>query len=268
MKTISRIVPSEHKIRTYLKHITFGKYLQCPNCNSRLIKKYGKRYHCKRCRKFFSLTSNNWLKECKLPLQTVWMLLWCWTQKVPIDQTQKFTDVNYRTVRNWFDKFRNNIPKDFNVRLNKNIQVDEMYRGGKKKGYAIVGCKESKTRKIVCKILPKASVNRQDIVKIFSEHVVPGSIVNTDGAAIYKTIGKWWPVEHKYEIHKKFEFELTSEIEGLWGNFVTFIRRMYHHVTKAKIQQYLSEFIARFSHPEMFNSPLSFLQKSIIPVAS
>jgi hypothetical protein len=43
-------------------------------------------------------------------------------------------------------------------------------------------------------------------------------------------------LKHEYEIHKRFEFKLTSEIEGLWGVFRTFVRRMYHHVTRYKLE--------------------------------
>ena len=263
MKNYPRVVPSEHLIRRYLKSITFGKYLQCPRCNSRRIKKYGKRYHCKKCRKFFSLTSHTWLKGLKLPLQTFWLILWCWLEKVPIDQARKLCGVNIRTIRSWYSKFRENIPLDYRVRLKGTIQCDEFYRGG----FSIIGIKQIGTRKIVCKFFKKNSVDRRDVIEVFKEHVVPGSKLYTDGASIYKTIDKWWPVKHKYELHKKFEFKITSEIEGLWGNFVTFIRRMYHHVTLSKLPEYLSEFVARFSHPEIFDSPLTFLQNSIIPVS-
>jgi hypothetical protein len=34
--------------------------------------------------------------------------------------------------------------------------------------------------------------------------IKPGAQLWTDGAAIYKSIDKWWPVEHSWDIYKKF----------------------------------------------------------------
>ena len=92
----------------------------------------------------------------------------------------------------------------------------------------------------------------------------PKSKLQTDGAGIYRGINNWWQVVHKRDIHRKWEFGLTSEIEeGMFGNLRTFIRRMYHHVTPEYLPEYVSEFCVRFSSPEIFYSPLTYLEKSI-----
>ena len=70
---------------------------------------------------------------------------------------------------------------------------------------------------------------------------------------------------HRVDIHKKFEFGLTSEIEGMFGNLRTFIRRMYHHTTPEYLPEYVAEFALRLSRPEMFDSPPSYLEKSLRP---
>lgn len=266
-KSILRQIPSDCKIRTYLKQLVFGKNLKCPHCGCSRIKRYDKRYHCRKCRKFFSLTSCNWLKSMKIPLSTFWLVLWCWTQKVPVDQTVKVTGLSETTIRRWFDKFRSKIPQEFALRLTKNIQIDEFYRGGKKKGYSIIGAKQKGTKKIVLKVIKQPSVTRNHVMPLLIQHVEPNSNLFSDGSSIYKTIDYWWPVKHQYEIHKKFEFALTSEIEGLWGNFVTFIRRMYHHITLSNLEEYVNEFVARFSHQNWFNSPLTFLKISLCLVS-
>lgn len=268
--TILQQVPSEAKIRMELKSIIFGKVLRCPRCGSRQAKKYGKRYHCKRCRKYFSLTSSTWLRGMKLPLQTFWLLLWCWVGKVPLDQARKTCGVSEPTARNWYEKFRNHLPQDVldTLRLKGNVQTDEAYGGSKNNKYAIIGAKQAKSdeRKAIFKVIPKKSVDRKDAVDFLSQNVVPGSNLWSDGAAIYKGIANWWPVNHSYEIHKKFEFALTSEIEGMWGNFFTFVRRMYHHVTKDKVESVVREFNFRFCFPEYFRDPSSYLKVALEPM--
>lgn len=65
------------------------------------------------------------------------------------------------------------------------------------------------------------------------------------------------------DIHEKFEFAHTSEIERMFGNLRTFIRRMYHHATPEKMPDYVREFCFRFSLPELFENPHEYLQKSL-----
>ena len=131
----------------------------------------------------------------KLNYQKLWLVLWCWTNAVPIKQSMRLTNLSEGAVRRWFSQFRAHLPED--------------------------------------------------------------------GASIYQSIHKWWPVRHQSEVHSKWEFELTSEIEGLFGNLRTFIRRMYHHTTPEKLPEIVREFCFRFSSPEIFQNPSNYLEKSL-----
>lgn len=113
-------------------------------------------------------------------------------------------------------------------------------------------------------VLFKNSVDKSDAVDFLSRNVKPKSIFRTDGASIYKKIEDWWPVTHEYEIHKKFEFAITSEIEGLWGNFFTFARRMYHHVTVVRIESIVNEFCFCQCFEEYFHSPEKYLALCLV----
>lgn len=272
--SILRQVSSKTKIQRELKKVLFGDHLFCPRCQDRRIKKYENRYRCKTCRKPFSLTSITWLRGMKISLDTFWILLWCWTRKYSLDQATDLAEVSKPTARRWYEKFREHIPSQQleEVRLSGIVQMDEAYRGGKHKGFAIVGAKEkqgksAKRRKMVFRVLPRPSVNRGDAVDFLAHHVKPDSDLHTDGAAIYKTIEKWWRVNHRSELHKKWEFELTSEIEGLWGTLTVFVRRMYHHVTREKIREVLYEFQARQMYPEWFDSPVAYLKIALQPLS-
>lgn len=260
-------VPSEAKIRSELKRIVFGKKLFCPFCGYQRTTKIGYRYRCcsKKCRRWFSLTSATWLKGAKLNLQTIWLILWAWLKKIPIDQTSKLAGVSRPTTSRWYRKFREHLPKEklFDLRLGNKIQIDELYRGKKDKGYAVIGAKEIGSRKIAFEYVPKNSVDRHEAVDFLTKYVTPGSHLCSDGSAIYQKINNWWPVSHQYEYHNKNQFKITSEIEGLWGTLSTFIRRMYHHITKDQVSSILNEFALRFSHAEYFFSPIKYLGISL-----
>lgn len=254
-------VPSEAKIKKYLRRIVYGKNMYCPKCLSRNVVCYEDRYRCKRCRTKFSLLSHTWLSNLKLPLQLFWFLLWCWTTQIPVKQTKALTKLSEVTVRHWFDAFRNQLPKNREV-LEKLVQMDEAYFGGRR-GRTLFLAKEQGSRKLAFEILPHTSPVREEAWAFIQQYIMPESTLNTDGAGIYKRIDHWWPLTHQTDIHKKWEFELTSEIEGMFGVLRTFIRRMYHHVTADKLPELVCEFCFRFSHPEMFESPQYYLEKTL-----
>lgn len=101
-------IPSEAQLKKYLRQFRFGKYIVCEQCKKRLYGKYKekRRYWCKGCRRYQSLTSGSWLSGMKLPLQKWYALLYCWTKKIPIDQARGLSGCSQKTVRHWYEKFR------------------------------------------------------------------------------------------------------------------------------------------------------------------
>jgi hypothetical protein len=215
------------------------------------------------CRRPFSLLTGTFLEGTRLSYRTLWALLWCWTQQIPVRQTVALCLVSDTTVRNTFALFRRQIPEEFTL-LEGKVQLDEAFFGGKK-GLALMLGKQLGTRKLAHAIVP-VDVQRGHAFQFLAQNVRPKTRLQTDGGGIYRNIHHWWPVDHKKNVHAKWEFALTSVIEGAFGNLRTFLRRMYHHVSIEHFPEYAGEFCARFSHPETFDSPLSFLENSLSSV--
>jgi hypothetical protein len=194
----------------------------------------------------------------KLGHQTFWLLIWCWTTAIPIKQTMSITKLSDDAVRRWFCRFRSHLPKETHI-LEHIVQLDEAFFThmtllmGKQKG----------TRKLAYTVIPGTHPQRQHAAQFLFQKVRPGTKLWTDGASIYKNINRWWPVKHSRDIHRKFEFAHTSEIEGVFGNYRTFVRRMYHHHWSENLPEYVREFSFRFSSPEMFENPNNYLSKSL-----
>ena len=161
-------------------------------------------------------------------------------------------------MRRWYDRFREHLPENQHL-LSRIVQLDEAYG----KGWSLVMAKERHSRKVAYVVLPERAVDRVDAVNFLAQYVRPRTRLHTDGAMIYRGIERWWPVRHERDLHAKWEFGKTSEIEGVFGNLRTFIRRMYHHVTAEKMPEYVREFAVRFSSPELFENPRNYLKKSL-----
>jgi len=136
--------------------------------------------------------------------------------------------------------------------------MDEAYF----KHLSLLLAKQVGSRRLAHQMIGKSSVDKSEAASFLFQFIEPHSHLQTDGSSIYRNIDRWWRVKHKVDVHRKFQFGLTSEIEGMFGNLRTFIRRMYHHATPEYMPEYVREFCIRFSSPEIFHSPLTYLEKS------
>jgi len=168
------------------------------------------------------------------------------------------TELSEEAIRRWYGRFRNHLPMNYEI-LEKMVQLDEAYF----KGISLLMAKQKGTRKLAYELIKGTSVERNDALNFLGQYIKPKSELKTDGAKIYQGIDKWWPVRHTRDIHKRFEFSNTSEIEGTFGNLRTFIRRMYHHTTTEKMPEIVGEFCFRFSFPEIFDNPHEYLERSL-----
>lgn len=252
-------IPSEAQIQKFLRRILFGKNVFCPKCRYRQVSKDHERYWCSRCRRRFSLLSYTWLHDLKIPLQLFWLILWCWTKAIPVKQAMELTKLSELAIRRWYSNFREHLPENPHV-LERVVQLDEAYG----KGWTLMMAKQKRTRRVAYLLFSEKSVQKHHAHQFLQQFIKPGSRVATDGSQIYRDMGSWWPAKHDKDIHSKWEFSKTSEIEGLFGNLRTFIRRMYHHVTAEKMPEYVREFCFRFSSPEMFQNPSNYLSKCLI----
>lgn len=251
-------IPSETQIKKQLRQIIFGKNMFCPHCRSRKVYACERRYRCRSCRKPFSIFSGTWLKDTKLSLRTFYAVCWCWTQQIPVKQTQKLCHLSEKAVRHWFRQLRLHLPV-YEPILQGHIQMDEAYF----KSLSLIMAKQVGSRNLAHQMIPKSSVNRSETTQFLYHWIEPRSVLQTDGSSVYRSINQWWQVKHRKDNHSQWEFGLTSEIEGMFGNLRTFIRRMYHHVTPELLPEYVSEFCIRFSSPELFESPFKYLSKSL-----
>lgn len=254
-------VPTEAKIRKFIRRILFGKNVFCPECKNRQVISSQDRYYCGRCRRRFSLLSHTWLANSKVGLAELWMILWCWTAQMPVNRAVDVSGLSKKAVRYWYGNFRSHLPDD-QATLEAIVQLDEAYFGGWK-GQTLLMAKQKGTRKLAYQILPHTDPTRTDAREFVRRYVKPHSTLCTDGSPIYHYIDQYYPVRHRVDIHKAWEYSQTSEIEGVFGNLRTFIRRMYHHVTPETLSPIVREFCYRFSHPELAKNPRYYLTNTL-----
>jgi len=257
---------SARKIRAFFKKCIFGRNIFCPACRSHHVVAHQGGYRCKKCSLRFSLLSHTFLKGAKLDEAQIIRIVECFVAATPVNQAMRLTGLSEKAVRHWYALLRAQLPQNTTV-LSGLVQVDELYMGGRK-GRAIIAGKAVVPKHIAMYVCQRWKPTFQDFTSFFQTRIAPGSHVCTDGHPSYRIMPVIFPITHQRDNHGKFEFTHTSEIEGVFGTFRTFIRRMYHHISYKYLEEYCVEFEARFSHKEYFLSAEQFLLKTLRPMKS
>lgn len=182
-------------------------------------------------------------------------------------------DVSYTTVKRWYERFRANVPYNegkypllasFN-KLKDVVAIDESYFGKRRYGHQTIvsGAIELATRRLRLRVVPDVSMST--IEKFVLGNIEKGAHLITDCARSYGDL-EYLGYTRKYYNHSNFHFERSNHIECIWSSIKRHLRRMYGCIRSKELPSILNEWEARFNDRTLFESPINYLQKSIVPV--
>mgnify|MGYP001558220956 CR=1 FL=1 len=221
----------------------------CIFCNKyQLYRLKDKRIKCKNCNKYYSL------KKLKKDLE----LLYYFYLEISARRATNEMKLDYKSVHKKFMQFRKSIAVycDNEVRkLNGELELDESYFGGKRKGNRgrgannktiVFGILERKG-KIYTKIVE--NVSAETLLKEIENKTSKGSVFYTDGWKSYASLHQYG--KHNIIRHDKDEFAKEKNhingIEGFWS-FAKERFHKYHGINKKNYPFYLKEMEFRFNH--------------------
>ena len=228
------------------------KYFEGKTCI--FCDKYGlyrladKRVKCKHCNKRYSL----------LKLKKDLLVLYYFYLEISARKSSKELRLNYKTIQSRFMQFRKLIAEHCSKEANKlngEIEIDESYFGGKRKGTrgrgannkAIVfGILERKGQ-IYTKIVE--SVSAKTLMKEIENKTLKGSVFYTDGWKSYASLeqyGKHNIIDHDKELVDKNHNHING-IEGFWS-FAKERFHKYHGIDRNNYPFYVKEMEFRFNH--------------------
>lgn len=213
-----------------------------------LYKLADKRVKCKHCNKRYSL---NQLKRDMLVLYYFYL-------EISARKTARELNLDYQTIQSRFMQFRKNIAVYCNQeaeKLNGEIEIDESYFGGKRKGTRGRGAKNKaivfgileRKGKIYTKIVE--NVSAETLMNEIQNKTLKGSVFYTDGWKSYASLeqyGKHNIIDHDKELVDKNHNHING-IEGFWS-FAKERFHKYHGIDKANYPFYVKEMEFRFNH--------------------
>lgn len=261
----------------YLESIRWPDGVVCPHCGESEKEPYrlkgkslGKRrvWKCRACRKQFTVQVGTIFESSHVPLNK-WLAafyLLCASKKgMSAHQLHRMLGVTYKTAWFMFHRIREAMKEPaFASKLGGTIEADETYIGGKKKN-AKRG-RGTPDKKAVMALVERdgrarsfhvANVTADTLGGVIRQHVDPSARLMTDEWLSYRKVGKEM-ADHQTVAHSYGEYvrgdAYTNSVKGYFSILKRGVDGIYHHVSRAHLHRYLSEFDFRYNHREANDS--------------
>ena len=197
-------------------------------------------------------------------------------------QLERELGVTYKTAWRMANKIRSLLQDDNDEPLSGDVELDETYYGGRRRGTKrgrpgkdshktpVFGMAERKSDKskgrVVAKTVP--DTRKKTVMPHVKKKVLPESMVYTDEYTVYDSLNregyKHERVHHAQEIYVDGSVH-TNTLEGFWSLVKRGIGGVYHSVSSKHLQSYLDEYAFRYNHRGdpggMFSAFVSRIEK-------
>jgi predicted RNA-binding Zn-ribbon protein involved in translation (DUF1610 family)/transposase-like protein len=236
--------------------------IECPKCGkTKFFRVKGRKCYTCRCGYQIHPVSNTIFHKSDTKLTDWFFALYLMSQSkhgTSAKEIQRHLGTTYKTAWRIAKLIRGLMTQDED-KLNKMVEADEFYYGGKRRmsqrntnKVSVVGMVQ-RGGKVKAKILEE--VWTPTLLKTITDNVERGTYLLTDDNNIYPKV-KRLGYFHNSVNHSKKEFVRnevhTNTIEGVWSNLKRSIYGTYHAVSSKYLQDYINEFA--FSYNSRFSS--------------
>lgn len=258
-------IPSEARCKQLI-HELVTKQPYHPPCGGRIAWKARRDYGwCQACRVKIRPKAMMWFRGSNLCYRQLFFLLTAWQARQSPGSVRTATGLSYPTIQRWYGRFREHIPPDGGELLSGVVAVDESWFGKKRHGgqSIVIGGIETDTRRLRLQVIPDAD---QDSIELFLESWIDrGSHLVTDASASYNGV-EWLGYTRDVYNHSTGHFGMSNHIESIWSAMKRHMRKLYGCVPTRYLQAILNEWMARHNQRSLFESPLNYLQATVVPV--
>ena len=273
LNTYYDLISSENKAYRYLskKYLKNGHRI-CPRCNCRKRYKLGDgRYRCSRCKYSFREFSGRWINHGRLSCVQWLSIIKLFELEVSVHKMAKQMKMTYKAVYGAVNTIRMSIlshAEDAEALLGGEIELDEAYFGGRRKGnrgrgaagkVPVFGILE-RDGLVHVNVVP--NVTAETLLGLTVKKVRRGSVVYTDKFRSYDSL-MFCGYRHLKVDHGKYFSSGKVYINGMEGFWSWAKERFikHHGVSKEYFPLYLKELEFRYNNrnSDIFDQVANYL---------
>lgn len=273
LNTYYDLISNENKARRYLLGKCFKNHQRfCPRCDKRkLYKLRDGRYRCSRCDYTFHDFSGRWINHGRLSCLQWLSIIKLFELEVSVHKMARQMKMSYKAVYGAVNTIRMSIlshAEDANMLLGGEIELDEAYFGGKRKGnrgrgaagkVPVFGILE---RNGIVHVNVVPNVTAETLLGLTVKKVRRGSVVYTDKFRSYDSL-MFCGYRHLKVDHGKYFSSGKVYINGLEGFWSWAKERFikHHGVSKKYFPLYLKELEFRYNNrnDDIFDQVANYL---------
>lgn len=260
--------PNEQVCIEHLEELRWNGNVVSPfDSSSKVYNCKGNKYKCKNTGKYFNVKTNTIFDNTKMPLQKWFLAIWLVTShKKGISSLQLSRDLDITQKSAWFmlQRIRNCFGIGSGNDLEKEVEVDETYVGGKNKNRhnskKVKGSqgRSAKDKTPVVGMVQRGgllsaktvdNVKSETLTREIISKVKESATLYTDEWLGYKGVSRIY--DHHIVKHNQGEYVKgrihTNTIEGFWSLLKRGIIGIYHFTSRKHLQRYVDEFVFRYN---------------------
>jgi len=267
---------SDDACKEYLSYFKWKDGFSCSKCHHTHywlgIKPYTR--VCKNCRHVESPTSNTLFHKVKFGLRKAFSIVFIMSTSSKGSSSlnmSKQLSINKDTAWLFMKKVRIAMESSYQYPMNGNIEVDDIYVGGKEAGKRGRGSENKKQLVVAIEKQGEWGIRRayaikiknssaEELARIFEKHIDKSAKIRTDKWSGFKPLEKTYQItKEKSKPGKNFQL-MNRFVQGVQSWF----RGIYHHVSDRHIQSYVNEYCFRFNRQNTKETIFNNLLKRMV----
>ena len=261
IRDFDRDFPDDDACLKWLKDYLYPNGIDCKICGE--VTKHHRiksrpSYSCDRCGHHVHPMADTIYQDTRTPLKLWFYATYVMAQTrcgISAKQLQRELGVTYKTAWRVCRQIRSLLDEPLEP-FGSEVEVDETYIGGKKRGVIgrgvgktpVVGVVERRGKIVAAKT---PDVSRATVLPIIKQHVLPRTTVYTDEYKTYNVLPaqgyRHRRIHHASRVYVRGAVH-TNTIEGFWSLLKRGLGGVYHAVSAKYLQSYLNEYSFRYNH--------------------